>query len=82
MTALPNRYVECRLVPSPIGEDEQSAGHRIGSEFLPADCHQPVNAFAEVNRLDRQQQPHLRGELNHERCLQSPWAKARAAALS
>src|SRR5664279_389415 len=64
-----------------IRENEQRAGNRVGIEPLPANLHQPVNAFAKIYRLDRQQQAHLRRDLNHERCLQSPWAKASAAAL-
>src|ERR1035437_1334409 len=65
-----------------VGEHEQRAGHRVQVKPLPANLHQPVNAFAKIYRLHRQQQAHLRRELNHARCLQSPWAKARAAALS
>jgi hypothetical protein len=52
------------------------------AKSLAANLHQPINAFSEIYRLDRQQQAHLWRDLNHERCLQSPWAKARAAALS
>src|SRR5450759_4073334 len=65
-----------------VREHEQRAGKRVELKALAANLHQPVNAFAKIYRLDRQQQAHLRRELNHERCLQSPWAKARAAALS
>src|ERR1035438_10385717 len=65
-----------------VREHEQRAGKRVELKALAANLHQPVNAFAKIHRLDRQQQAHLRRELNHERCLQSPWAKARAAALS
>src|ERR1017187_5662411 len=65
-----------------VREYEQRAGKRVEVKSLTANLHQPVNAFAKIHRLDRQQQTHLRRELNHERCLQSPWAKARAPALS
>src|ERR1039457_5855951 len=65
-----------------VREDEQRAGNRVGVKSLAANLHQPINAFSEIYRLDRQQQAHLRSNLNHERCLQSPWAKASAAALS
>jgi hypothetical protein len=29
--------------------------------------HQPIDPLAEVDRLDRHQQPHLRGDLQHHR---------------
>src|SRR5258708_27784643 len=65
-----------------VREHEQRAGNRVRVKPLAANLHQPINAFSEIYRLDRQQQPHVWRELNHERCLQSPWAKASAAALS
>src|SRR5664279_5617826 len=65
-----------------VREYEQRAGNRVEVKSLTANLDQPVNAFAKIHRLDRQQQTHLRRELNHERCLQSPWAKARAPAPS
>src|SRR5450631_3661891 len=65
-----------------VREHEQRAGNRVEVKPLAANQNQPVNALAKIYRLDRQQQAHLRRELNHERCLQSPWAKARATALS
>src|SRR5664279_5243763 len=68
--------------PASIRENEQRARDGISGELLATDRHQSIDALAKVHWLDRQQQAHLRGKLNHARCPQSPWARANAAAPS
>jgi hypothetical protein len=36
-----------------VRENEQRAGHRVGVKSLAANLHQPINAFSEIDRLDR-----------------------------
>ena len=81
-TALAVIHEDLKGPTTAVREDEQRADNRVEVKSLPANLHQPVNAFPKIYRLHRQQQAHLRRELNQARCLQSPWAKARAAALS
>src|SRR5260370_590607 len=75
-------HEDLKGAPATGREHGQSAGKRVEVKPLAANQHQPIYALAKIYRRDRQQQAHLRRELNHERCLQSPWAKARATALS
>src|SRR6516165_8092419 len=51
--------------PAPIPEHEQRARERVGVEHLPADPREPVDPLAKILRLHRDQDPHLRRELNH-----------------
>ena len=48
-----------------VAEDEGPAVHRIPFELLAADGRQTVDSLAEVDRLDRHQDPHGRGGLDH-----------------
>ena len=49
---------------------------------LTTERRQPINAFAEVHRLDGDQDPHLRGDLDHRGRLQQLSAKATRVAGS
>jgi hypothetical protein len=53
MTTVPNRYVECRLVPPPVGEHEQGTGLRCLLQALRNQCVQAVEALAQVARVQR-----------------------------
>src|SRR4051812_5412107 len=44
---------------------KQAIGERIGREFLLAQRYQPINALAEVDRVDGDQNAHLRRDLDH-----------------
>ena len=48
-----------------VAEDKQMSSERILGKFLTAHPSQPVDALAEIYRLHRNQDPHLRGDLNH-----------------
>jgi hypothetical protein len=49
---------------------------------LTAQGRQAVDAFAKIHRLDRHQNPHLRGDLDHGERLQKLPAKATSVATS
>src|SRR5262245_53873135 len=51
---------------SPTAEDEQPPAERIGVEHLPADAREAVDALAKILRLHRDQDAHLRRDLNHD----------------
>src|SRR6187549_3962658 len=53
------------------GKDKQSAAERIGFELLAAELRQSIDALAEVDRLNRQEDPHLRSDLDHALRLQN-----------
>src|ERR1035438_7896951 len=63
-----------RLAP-PTRKDHQSARHRVDFEMLPAYLRQAVYPFTKVHRLDRQPDPHLRGDLDHGPDLQNASTK-------
>ncbi len=48
-----------------VVEYKQISGERILGKFLAAHPNQPVDALAEIHRLYRNQDPHLRCDLNH-----------------
>ena len=48
MTALPNRYVECRLVPPPVAEDKERAALGILIQAFLCDRPQAVEVGAQV----------------------------------
>ena len=62
----------------PIAEHERRTAERIAVEHLATQPGEPVDAAAKVHRLDRDQDPHLRGQLNHR----LPRTKALASAAS
>lgn len=62
--AVVDQYLH-RLAPT-IAENKYGAGHGVGMEFLAADPAQPVDAAAEIRRLDRHQNAHVGGELDHD----------------
>ena len=53
-----------------IAENKHTAGERVVSEYLPTYPAQTVNAFSEVLRLHRHQDPHLGSDLDHDPCPQ------------
>src|SRR5208282_1564249 len=63
-----------RLAP-PTRKNHQSTRHRNDLEMLPAHMRQAVYPLAEIHRLDRQPNPHLRGNLDHAPDLQNASAK-------
>jgi hypothetical protein len=63
-----------RLAP-PTRKDHQSTRHWINFEMLPAHLCEAVYSFAKIHRLDRQPNPHLRGDLDHDPDLQNASAK-------
>src|ERR1035438_6750056 len=63
-----------RLAP-PTRKDHQSTCHRVDFEMLSAHLCQAVYSFPEIHRLDRQPNPHLRGDLDHAPDLQKASAK-------
>src|SRR5664279_4012592 len=52
-------------VATPRTEYKERAAQRVAGEHLPTECRQAVDALAEVNGLDRHEDPHLRGDLDH-----------------
>src|SRR2546427_7852919 len=48
-------------------EDKERAPQRVAGQRLAAERGQPVDAFAEIDRLDCQKNPPVRGNLDHER---------------
>src|SRR5208282_28277 len=50
---------------APAAEHEQVTRKWIGIQLLPTQLGQRVNALAEIDRLHRHQNPHLRRDLNH-----------------
>src|ERR1039457_1137289 len=63
-----------------VREDEQRAGNRVGVKSLAANLRQPINAFSEIYRLDRQQQAHQWRELNQATSPPSPRVQDRPGA--
>jgi len=55
------------LCRSMIPKYKNAARKRVRSQNMPADPRQSVNPFAEIHRLDGQQNPHLRRDLDHPR---------------
>lgn len=72
--------LQCAAAPST--EHEERAIERIGLEGLPAESGEAIDALTKIDGLDRQQDPHLRGDLDHGAVLQNEWAKATQAAGS
>jgi hypothetical protein len=48
-----------------VTEDEELTCEWIAGELFPADGSKSVRAFSKIDRLDRKQNLHLRGELDH-----------------
>src|SRR5438552_5477735 len=48
-------------------EDKERSPQRVPLEPLPTQRRQTIDAFAEIHRLDRQQDAHVRGDLDHKR---------------
>src|ERR1700730_16143917 len=51
--------------PAPAAEDKYAAGERICGQLLLAQPRQRIDALSSVYGLDRDQDAHLRRELNH-----------------
>lgn len=64
ITIIHEHLDRCR---SMVPKDKDAARKRVRSEYMPADLRQSVNPFAEIHRLDGQQNPHLRRDLDHLR---------------
>ena len=64
------KYFWCRR-SSRILKYKQDALEGFALKLLPAERHQSINAFAKIDWLNRQQDPHLRSNLNHGRPLQN-----------
>lgn len=60
---------------SPTRKNHQSTCHRVDVEMLPAHLCKAVYSFTKIHRLDRQPNPHLRGDLDHDPDLQNASAK-------
>ena len=61
---------------SAAGKHKQRALQRLSLELLPTEGRQPIDALAQSDRFDRQQNPHLRSDLNHGRPLQNASVQA------
>src|SRR5436305_4858858 len=48
-------------------EYKKRPAKRLARQCLTAERGQAIDAFAEIHRLDRHQDPHVRGDLDHER---------------
>jgi hypothetical protein len=57
-----------------IAEHKHTAAEWIGTQYFPAYPSQPIDAFAEIHRLHRQQNPHLRCYLDHVFAESSPFS--------
>src|SRR6266511_65765 len=64
---------------APVPEDEQRTLQGIAQKDLATQAHQPVDTLAKVRRLYREQNPHVRSDLDHRGCLQKASARARSA---
>jgi len=62
------------------GEYKQSALERFALEFLAAQSSQSVDAFAQIHRLHRQQDPLLRCDLDHAQPFKNAWINLRISA--
>jgi len=65
-----------------IAEDEDGAGERVVLEGLLAEPRQAVDPASEVGRLDRDQDLHLRRDLEHHRAFQRLRERASTSAAS
>jgi hypothetical protein len=50
-------------------ENDDTTGKRIFCELFPAQLRERVYTFSSVHRLDRDQHPHVRCDLNHRSAL-------------
>src|SRR5258708_1716198 len=48
-------------------EDKERPAQGLAQEHLPTQSRQTIDAFAEIHWLDRQQDAHVRGDLDHRR---------------
>jgi len=48
-------------------KDKKRAAERVAGQRLAAQGCEAIDTFAEIDRLDRHEDPHLRSDLNHER---------------
>jgi hypothetical protein len=51
--------------PCAVAEDEQPPAERIGGQALPADAGQAIDAGPKIDRFDRDQETHVRRDLDH-----------------
>jgi hypothetical protein len=70
--ALPIIYKNFHRGGATVAEYKQISGERILGKLLTAYPGQPIDALAEIHRLDRQQDPHLGCDLNHCAAPHSP----------
>ena len=59
------KYNALQRLASPTRKNHQRTRHRGDFEMLPAHLRKAVYSFAKINRLDRQSNPHMRGDLDH-----------------
>ena len=64
LAVIHQRLDRCR---SMIPKHKDAARKGVRSQYMPTDLRQSVNPFAEIHRLDGQQNPHLRRDLDHLR---------------
>ncbi len=67
MTTVPNRYVECRLVPLTVGEDKPMARERVLFEHRLGEGEEPIEAGAQINRCGGDEDARGGREVQHER---------------
>jgi hypothetical protein len=58
-----------------IAEHEDGSRKRIGGQGLPAEAAEPIDPLPEIHGLDRDQDAHLSGQLDHDSRLQNAWAR-------
>jgi hypothetical protein len=63
-------------------ENKERSAQRVAGQDLPAQGRQTIDAFAEIHRLDRHQDPHVWSDLDHRLRLQNASAKAISALAS
>ena len=80
MTTVPNRYVECRLLPR-VGEHEQMTRKRIELELPLHHRLERVETAAQIHRRGGNEHPHRGREVQHGRAVSRVSTNGRAAAL-
>src|SRR5262249_45903299 len=65
-----------------IAKDEDGTGERVVLEGFLAEPGQAVDPATKIDRLDGDQDLHLRGDLEHHRAVQKPRASASMSAAS
>ena len=66
-------------VTSQRTEYKQRTAQRLAGQHTPAERGQAIDAFPEIDELDRHENPHLRRDLNHRLCRRNRFTNARSS---